>query len=80
MSDSDGQILYSKRKDWADIVPIPQHENITPVAPIFYTDECESTTQVDKGRLSNLRLQTEMQLLTFAQSSKQTNTLNAFLI
>jgi protein farnesyltransferase/geranylgeranyltransferase type-1 subunit alpha len=48
MSDSDSQILYSKRKDWADIVPIPQHENITPVAPIFYTDECESTTQVNK--------------------------------
>lgn len=31
---------YSQRPEWQDITPIPQHESLSPLAPIFYTDEC----------------------------------------
>lgn len=33
--------LYSERKDWADVTPIPQYEGVNPIAPIFYTPECK---------------------------------------
>jgi protein farnesyltransferase/geranylgeranyltransferase type-1 subunit alpha len=32
--------LYSQRSEWSDVVPLEQYENVTPLAPIFYTDEC----------------------------------------
>ena len=32
--------LYAERPDWADVIPLAQYENVTPLAPIFYTDEC----------------------------------------
>lgn len=38
----EGPMLYSERKDWADVTPIPQYEGVNPIAPIFYTPECES--------------------------------------
>lgn len=36
--------LFSERPDWADVVPLEQYENINPLAPIFYTEECASTS------------------------------------
>lgn len=38
----DDQLLFAERREWADIVPLEQYENITPLAPIFYTPECQS--------------------------------------
>jgi hypothetical protein len=32
--------LYSARPEWADITPVEQYENITPVAPILYEEAC----------------------------------------
>ena len=34
--------LFSARLDWADVVPLQQYENSNPIAPIFYTVECQS--------------------------------------
>lgn len=48
-SSDEKETLYSQRKDWEDVVPIPQHETITPVAPIFYTDECKFTWKEMEG-------------------------------
>jgi len=33
-------VLYAERPEWSDVVPIPQYENIQPLAPIFYSPEC----------------------------------------
>lgn len=33
-------ILYAERPEWSDLTPIPQYENIQPLAPIFYNPEC----------------------------------------
>jgi len=35
------KLLYSQRPEWSDVLPLEQYEDITPLAPIFYTDECE---------------------------------------
>ena len=32
--------LYAERPEWSDVVPIPQYENLQPLAPIFYSPEC----------------------------------------
>lgn len=40
MSVPDGALPYSQRPEWQDIIPVPQHESLNPLAPIFYTDEC----------------------------------------
>lgn len=37
------KLLYSQRPEWTDVLPLEQYENISPLAPIFYTDECEQT-------------------------------------
>jgi len=42
---SDDEVpLFSERPDWADVVPLEQYENINPLAPIFYTEECASNS------------------------------------
>jgi hypothetical protein len=33
-------VLYAERPEWSDLTPIPQYENIQPLAPIFYNPEC----------------------------------------
>jgi hypothetical protein len=38
--DTTEHVLYAERPEWSDVVPIPQYENIQPLAPIFYTPEC----------------------------------------
>jgi protein farnesyltransferase/geranylgeranyltransferase type-1 subunit alpha len=38
--DTTGQILYAERPEWSDVVPIPQYENVQPLAPIFYSPDC----------------------------------------
>jgi protein farnesyltransferase/geranylgeranyltransferase type-1 subunit alpha len=38
--DTTGHVLYAERPEWSDVVPIPQYENIQPLAPIFYSPEC----------------------------------------
>lgn len=35
-----GRVLYAERPEWSDVVPIPQYENLQPLAPIFYSPEC----------------------------------------
>jgi len=42
--------LYSQRAEWADVLPLEQYENITPLAPIFYTKECGYTSLSLKRR------------------------------
>lgn len=34
--------LYAARKDWADVTPLQQYENVNPLAPILYSEECKS--------------------------------------
>jgi protein farnesyltransferase/geranylgeranyltransferase type-1 subunit alpha len=41
MSTSESPKLYSEREEWKDITPVPQHDTFQPMAPIFYTDECQ---------------------------------------
>jgi hypothetical protein len=31
---------YAQSPEWADIVPLPQHEGPTPVISIAYSDDC----------------------------------------
>ncbi|CAA7266213.1 unnamed protein product [Cyclocybe aegerita] len=40
----DDEELFSERPDWADVVPLEQYENISPLAPIFYTEEYKDAT------------------------------------
>lgn len=32
--------LLADDPEWADVVPIRQYENVNPIAPIFYSEEC----------------------------------------
>ncbi|KAI0338027.1 protein prenylyltransferase [Trametopsis cervina] len=41
--------LYSEREDWADVVPIPQHEGLNPIAPIFYNPDYKDATNYFRG-------------------------------
>ncbi len=34
--------FYSTKPEWKDVAPLEQYENINPLAPILYTDECLS--------------------------------------
>ena len=34
--------LYADRTEWADVAPQDQYENVNPLAPIFYSPECQS--------------------------------------
>lgn len=43
------RLLYSQRAEWADVVPLEQYESITPLAPIFYTDEYKDATNYFRG-------------------------------
>ena len=36
----DADELLADSPEWADVVPIPQYENVNPIAPIFYSEEC----------------------------------------
>lgn len=36
----DAPPLYAENPDWADVTPQAQYENVNPLAPIFYTEEC----------------------------------------
>ncbi|EPQ52327.1 protein prenylyltransferase [Gloeophyllum trabeum ATCC 11539] len=37
-------LLYAEDPEWADVVPVPQYENVNPLAPIFYTAEYKDAT------------------------------------
>jgi protein farnesyltransferase/geranylgeranyltransferase type-1 subunit alpha len=43
-SSEDNTLLFCERTDWADVTPIEQYETITPIAPIFYTEECKNSS------------------------------------
>ena len=38
--DEEGPLLYCERPDWADLTPLEQYENLIPIAPILYSEEC----------------------------------------
>ena len=40
ISDEDSPLLFRERPDWADLTPLEQYENLTPIAPILYSEEC----------------------------------------
>lgn len=40
MSEEDDKPLFAERPDWSDVVPVPQYETDTPIAPILYSAEC----------------------------------------
>ena len=33
--------LFAEQPEWADVQPLEQYEDVNPIAPIFYTEECE---------------------------------------
>jgi protein farnesyltransferase/geranylgeranyltransferase type-1 subunit alpha len=35
------RLLFRERPDWADLTPLEQYENLTPIAPILYSEECK---------------------------------------
>lgn len=37
----DSPLLFCERPDWADVTPLEQYENLTPIAPILYSEECK---------------------------------------
>ena len=41
ISDDEGPLLFCNRPDWADLTPLEQYENLTPIAPILYSEECK---------------------------------------
>ena len=41
ISDEDSPLLFCERPDWADLTPLDQYENLTPIAPILYSEECK---------------------------------------
>jgi len=56
-------VPFSERSEWADVLPVEQYENITPLAPIFYPPFCMCLhcclwvilTPVDKDATDYLR-------------------------
>jgi len=46
---TDPPALYAERSDWADVTPQAQYENVSPLAPIFYTDEYKDATDYFRG-------------------------------
>ncbi|CDO70989.1 hypothetical protein BN946_scf184830.g21 [Trametes cinnabarina] len=36
--------LLANDPEWADVVPLPQYENVNPIAPIFYSEEYKDAT------------------------------------
>lgn len=38
---ADDTPLFAEREDWADVQPLEQYEGVNPIAPIFYTAQCE---------------------------------------
>ena len=49
-------VLYAERPEWSDVAPVPQHENIQPLAPIFYNSECmQRSSSLFLGILIDLR-------------------------
>jgi hypothetical protein len=79
-STEDGFIPYSQREEWADVVPIAQHESLTPVAPIFYTDNCEFLARLVKELRLISWLKIEKQPHTFVQSSNLESIHNVYWI
>jgi len=47
--DEDSPPLFCERLDWADITPLEQYENISPIAPIFYSEEYKDATSYFRG-------------------------------
>ena len=33
--------LYAQRLEWQDLTPVPQYENVNPLAPILYSEQCK---------------------------------------
>lgn len=42
--------LFSARAGWADVVPIQQYESSNPLAPIFYSVECQLLLHINIWR------------------------------
>ncbi|THV01866.1 protein prenylyltransferase [Dendrothele bispora CBS 962.96] len=46
---SSPSVLYAEQPEWADVIPIPQYENVEPLAPILYTPEYKDATDYFRG-------------------------------
>lgn len=58
-SDDQDKPLFAERPEWADVVPVPQYETNTPIAPILYSPECalsNALTLISAFRCSTPRL------------------------
>jgi len=49
ISDEEGPLLYCERPDWGDLTPLEQYENLTPIAPILYSEEYKDATNYFRG-------------------------------
>jgi protein farnesyltransferase/geranylgeranyltransferase type-1 subunit alpha len=43
--------FFAERPEWADVQPLEQYDDVNAIAPIFYTEECESLIYYDPPRL-----------------------------
>lgn len=48
ITDEDSPLLFRERPDWADLTPLEQYENLTPIAPILYSEECKQSLLFSK--------------------------------
>ena len=70
ISDEEGPLLYCERPDWADLTPLEQYENLTPIAPILYSEECGSSLFSNFFIVMLNVLKTKMPPITFEESLK----------
>jgi hypothetical protein len=70
----DSPLLFRERPDWADLTPLEQYENLTPIAPILYSEECKQRIFpfYSKFHFCNAEcfIKTKMPPITFEESLK----------
>ncbi|ETW78094.1 hypothetical protein HETIRDRAFT_325323 [Heterobasidion irregulare TC 32-1] len=42
-------LLFSERPEWSDVVPIEQYDGVSPLAPIFYSEEYKDAANYFRG-------------------------------
>ena len=54
ITDEDSPLLFRERPDWADLTPLEQYENLTPIAPILYSEECKQRSLFPSSMLNDV--------------------------